>query len=94
MEFAFPLLSLCWHSQHSNLVMDTELEEEPAFLCQGEYLGSDRTPRLCWFLVLPMAQPGQRWQRWNVTQYLRRSQNMSMISRSDWTHKSREKSSN
>lgn len=71
--------------------MDTELEREP---CQGEYPGIRQDP------YAPLA-PGsahdtarQRWQPWNITQYLRRSQNMSMISKSDWTHKSREKSSN
>lgn len=45
MRFGFPLLSLCWHSQGSNLVRDTELEGEPAFLCQGQYSGIRQHPQ-------------------------------------------------
>lgn len=93
-----PMLGLAWQPSpgqpegDSNSGTDTELEGEPGSLCQGEY------PRLSQAVPAPITAHSTAWGRGGragrATPYLRRSQNMSMISKSDWTHRSREKSSN
>ena len=95
---ALPMLAVVWQPSpgqpegDSNSGTDAELEGEPASLCQGKYSGLSQAP--------PAAGTacGTAWGRdgraGRATPYLRRSQNMSMISKSDWTHRSREKSSN
>lgn len=95
---ALPMLGLVWQPSSgqpegdSSLGTDTELEGEPGSLCQGGY------PGLTQALPAPITAHGTAWGRdgraGRATPYLRRSQNMSMISKSDWTHRSREKSSN
>lgn len=95
---ALPVLALVWQLSpgqpegDGNLGMGTELEGEPASLCQGKYPRLRRAPPAPGTARGTAQGQGSRAGR--ATPYLRRSQNMSMISSSDWTHRSREKSSN
>lgn len=80
-------------------VLDSLCSPHP---CPGQHLGNGCRAGGGTCLSLPRRVPqvqsdptsSRYCHTGSATPYLRRSQNISMISKSDWTHKSREKSSN